>query len=67
MVIWVYNYIGSYEYGYMIQTNDENMAKLIVDVPDGLHKELKIEAAQEEITIKEIVIDALENRKKNKK
>ncbi len=35
------------------------MAKLIVDIPDELHKKLKIEAIKNDKTLKDLVIEYL--------
>ncbi len=34
--------------------------KLIVDIPDALHTKLKVKAAQDNTTIKELVTNAIE-------
>ena len=34
--------------------------KMTVDIPDDLHKKLKIKAAKDETSIKELIIDLLE-------
>lgn len=43
------------------------MKKLTIEVPDEIHRSLKIEAAEKGISIKEIIISCLEGRKKPKK
>jgi len=43
------------------------LKKLTIEIPDELHKKLKIESAETGISVKEIIISCLDNRKKSKK
>jgi len=49
----VFTHLKSRNYTY-------NYMKMTVDIPNDLHKKLKIGAAKEGITIKDLIIDLLE-------
>lgn len=37
------------------------MARINIEIPDGLHTDLKVEAAERDMTLKSLVIDKLES------
>ena len=43
------------------------MKKLTIEIPDELHRKLKIESAESGISVKDIIISCLENRKSRSK
>jgi len=43
------------------------MAKLLVDIPDSLHKRIKHQAIDEDISVKDLVTDILDHAVKGEK
>lgn len=38
------------------------MARINVEIPDGLHTDLKVEAAERDMTLKDLVIESLDEQ-----
>jgi predicted HicB family RNase H-like nuclease len=43
------------------------MSNINIEIPDDLHKKLKLEAVKEEISLKNLIIDSLQNNLGKKK
>lgn len=43
------------------------MVNINIQIPDDLHKKAKIKCAVDEVTLKEFIIDAIEDKLKKKK
>ena len=51
----------------MIKFLNKNMSKLLVDIPESLHKRIKHQAIDEDISIKDLVIGILDDNIKDSK